>query len=174
MPNRIGADLRSLAFGRNRKALRGVSDRCCAPPLPLNGLCQRFARNLFHTGNSMMRGFYQRLQQSRTLDLDSQFAPDLRRPERGSDIPAQGKAAEAAALGKTTPHPNFPFFKFGLARLRAPTRIWKKERRSFWVRNSGRRSACPRMVCSAPAGAPEPFVAARTIGERSRSPTPRR
>jgi hypothetical protein len=37
-------------------------------------------------------------------------------PRRGGLIVAQGKAAEAAALGKETPHPT-SFFTSGLARL---------------------------------------------------------
>ena len=60
-------------------------------------------------------------------------------PRRGGMIIAQGKAAEAAALGKSHPTPPLSFpFRFGAPRARQTGR--EKERKSFWVRNPGRRS----------------------------------
>ena len=48
-------------------------------------------------------------------------------PGKGNHIPAQGKAAEAAALSKETPHPT-SFFSSGLARLgRAKPEVKKEE-----------------------------------------------
>src|SRR5581483_6106959 len=65
----------------------------------------------------------------------------LRSPGRGGERIAQGKAAEAAALGKpppTTPPLFFPIW------LGAPGRAkpdWKKERKSFCVSYPRRRSS---------------------------------
>ena len=51
-------------------------------------------------------------------------------------IIAQGKAAEAAALGKTPPTTNL-FFPIGLARLGRAKQNWEKESESFCVRSPG-------------------------------------
>ena len=50
---------------------------------------------------------------------------------KGQNISAQGKAAEAAALGKGHPTPNLLFFQSGLARARAPNQIGKKRGNHF-------------------------------------------
>jgi hypothetical protein len=67
-------------------------------------------------------------------------------------IIAQGKAAEAAALGVTPPTPNLSFFQSGLARPRRAKPDWKKERRSFFASHPGRRSflACPGLLSYRP------------------------
>ena len=42
-------------------------------------------------------------------------------------IIAQGKAGEAAALGKRRPTPNLSFFQLGLARFERQTQLEKRE-----------------------------------------------
>ncbi len=67
-------------------------------------------------------------------------------------IIARGKAAEAAAPGKTPPQPNLSFFQSGLARCERAKPDWKKERESFRVSYPGRRSflACPGLLSCRP------------------------
>jgi hypothetical protein len=72
-------------------------------------------------------------------------------PRRGSKIVAQRKATEAAALGKEPPHPT-SFFPSGLARRERAKPEGKKERSLLWVRNPGRRCACPGLLSYRPYG----------------------
>ena len=59
----------------------------------------------------------------------------------------QGKAAEAAALGKRHPHPILSFFQSGLARQ---TRLEKREADHLLISYPGRRSflSCPDIILS--------------------------
>ena len=76
----------------------------------------------------------------------------LRSPVRGGLITAQGKAAEAAALGKHHPAPKLSCFQSGLAPLGRAKPDWKQERESFCVSSPGRRSflACPGLLSYRP------------------------
>src|SRR5207249_4373971 len=78
-------------------------------------------------------------------------AGGLRSPARGGMIVAQGKAAAAAALGKGAHHPTSFFFGFGAPERAKPE---GNKRKSFWIRNPGRRSflACPGLLSYRPSG----------------------
>ena len=69
-------------------------------------------------------------------------------PGKGNQLPAQGKAAEAAALGKEARPPRF-VFPSGLARS-GRAKPEGKGGNSFWAGNPGRRCACPGLWCHRP------------------------
>jgi len=70
----------------------------------------------------------------------SRLPRGLRSPARGGKIIAQGKAAEAAALGKEPPHPT-SFFPSGLAR-QSHAKPEGKKTKSFRIGNPRPRCAC--------------------------------
>jgi hypothetical protein len=67
-----------------------------------------------------------RLAAARTPGVGWRALFAFRAPRRGSEKVAQGKAAEAAALGKEPPRPT-SFFPSGVARQRRATPEGKKE-----------------------------------------------
>ena len=94
----------------------------------------------------------------------------FRSPARGGKIVAQGKAAEAAALGKEPPYPT-SFFPSGLARLDAPN---QKEKKSIIFRPQPRAALVPRLPWAILRSSLRDFNLARsagTMGERPCSAT---